>query len=69
MRRLLRSLMAWTILGENEQQPPDAPQGANTTTRQMPQTKQQQYLQSDHLDRPADMSVFFANFWILLHHQ
>ena len=45
MRRLLRSLLAWTIVGENEQQPPDAPQGANAVTRRMHQSKQQQYFQ------------------------
>ena len=45
MRRLLRSLMAWSIIDENEEMPPDAPQGATAAIRSQHQTKQQEYTQ------------------------
>ena len=53
MRRLLRSLMAWSIIGDNEQTPPDAPQGTTAAFRLQHQTKQQGYTQSLRVEDAA----------------
>ena len=45
MRRLLRSLMAWSIIDENEEMPPDAPQDATAAIHCQYQIKQQEYAQ------------------------
>ena len=45
MRRLLRSLMAWSIIDEGEEMPPDAPVNAASATRREHETKQREYTQ------------------------
>ena len=45
MRRLLRSLMAWSIIDEGEEMPPDAPANAPSTTRREHETRQREYIQ------------------------